>query len=165
VAGEACGAVAGNLSADHGDFVASVKARAVNAVLVDFVGEIFALGFVEAEAGEKFRGAGEETDAADLMTLGLCKHGFDKEASAAGVLMLRIDGDGTDFGEVRTVEMERAAADDFRVAVFTSAVFAVTFKNDEVTDVFADFGKAAREKSSISGVIGDETVDVLGVGE
>jgi hypothetical protein len=140
MAGEAGGAVAGDFSADHGDLIAPVQARTVDAVFVDFVGKILALGYVEAEAAEEFRSSGEKADAADLVTLGLREDGFDKEASATGFLVFRLDGDGADFGEVRAVEVESAATNDFGEAVVILA-----FEDDEIADIFADFRKGARE--------------------
>ena len=62
-------------------------------------------------------------------------------------------GDGADFGQVNAIEVERAAADDF----------GFVFDDQEVANVLTDFGEAAREQGTVSGVDGDQIVYLLGV--
>ena len=59
--------------------------------------------------------------------------------------MPRMNCDGTDFGEVGAVEVKRAASDDF----------AIVFQDNEIANVFANFGKAAGKECPITGVGGD----------
>src|ERR1700722_10982892 len=54
-----------NLAHDHGDFVAIGELGAIDAVLVDLIGQVLALGGVETEVAEKTGCSGEEANAAD----------------------------------------------------------------------------------------------------
>jgi hypothetical protein len=137
-----------------------VQARAVDAVFVDLIGKAFANRFGKAEACEELGCSGEQADAAYLVALGLIKERFDQQTSAASFLVLAVDGDGTNFSEVRTVEVESAATDDFAI---TLSVFG--FNDDEVADVFADLRETAREEGSVCGITGDQAKDMLCVWE
>ena len=70
-----------------------------------------------------------------------------------------LDDDGADFGEVRAVEMERAAAEEL---VFAVGVVA-RYGDGEVADVFADLGVGAAEERAVAGEGVDEVEDVAGV--
>jgi hypothetical protein len=101
---------AGNAAADHGYFVAAVKARAVLAVFENFVGQ---LGFVfygaEAVFEKEVGDAGEEADRLDAVLLGFFDEGLEDVAAGALALGCGLNDDGAYFGEMRAVEMESAA--------------------------------------------------------
>ena len=143
----------GEGAADHGYFVAGVEARAGLAVFVDFVGHGGAVGYAEAEVVEEVGHAGEEADGEDGVVFGFVDEGFEEEATGSVAFVVGVDDDGTDFGEVRAVEMEGAAAEELSVALGYG----------EVANVFTDFGEAAAEKRAVSGKGIDEVVDVAGV--
>ena len=69
------------------------------------------------------------------MFLGLRQQSSDQAFAASGTLSRRIDGNGADFGQVWTIKMESAAADDV----------AVIFEDDEIANVFAHFSEAGAE--------------------
>src|SRR5579864_1095584 len=98
----------------------------MDAVLVDFVGEMLALGDFETQVSKKSGRAGEEADAGDGMASRFLHQGIHKQAADAESFGLWSDGDGADFGEVRAVQVKGAAADD-------AGVF---FGDDEIADVF-----------------------------
>ncbi len=81
-----------------------VKARADAAVFVDFVGKIFTLRHGKSQAGEEFRNAREQADGTDVVFLGLRQQSSDQALAAARTLARGIDGDGANFGQVRTVK-------------------------------------------------------------
>ena len=71
--------------------------------------------------------------------------------------------DGADLGEVRAVEMERAAAEE---VVFEDAGLGVgdgAVGDGEVADVLADLGVGAAEEGAVVGEGVDEVEDVAGV--
>ena len=150
----------GEWAADHGDFVAGVEARAGLAVLVDFVGHGGAVGDAEAEVIEEVGDAGEEADAHDLVVFGFVDERFeDRRPPAPRPFGFGLDDDGADFGEVRAVEMEGAAAEEFGGVVADGGAVG----DGEVADVFAELGVAAAEECAVAGERVDEVEDVAGV--
>src|SRR5271157_1144100 len=75
---------------------------------------------------------------------------YQKPASALALLPRR-HCDGADFGEVRTIKMQRATADD-------AAFF---FQHNEVPDVLADFRQSSRQQRAVARIGGDQIVDML----
>src|SRR5215467_2940047 len=100
------------LAADHRHFVAAVEARTLVAVFVNFVGQVAMLRDGESHAREEIGDAREQAHAGDLVLLRLREQRFHQHFAAAAALLCRIDGDGTDFRQVHSVEMQRAAAND-----------------------------------------------------
>ena len=93
----------GQFAAHHGDLIAMVEARADAAVFVDLVGQIFTLRHGESQAGEKFRNAREQANRTDVVFLGLRQQSSDQALAASRTLARGIDGNGANFGQVRTV--------------------------------------------------------------
>ncbi len=144
----------GQRAADHGDLIAGIEAWAGLAVLVDLVGHGVALGDAEAEVLEEAGDAGEEADGHDLVVGGFGDQGFEDGVARAETAGLGLDDDGADLGEVRAVEMQRAAADELVFA------FGVGYAgHGEVADVLADLGVAAAEEGAIAGKGVDEVED------
>jgi len=146
---------AGDAAADHGDFVATMQARAVLAILEYFVGKLrFVLDDAEAIFEKEVGNAGEEADGLDAVLFGLFNERAKDAATRALALGFRLDDDGADFAEVRTVEVERAAAEEDA---------AVGLGHGEIADVFADFGEGALEQRAVAGERIHQVVDVRGV--
>ena len=99
------------------------------AIFVDLVRQILALRYREALPREEVRLTSEEANAVDLMTLGFRKQRLYQESAAPQPLRPRSDRDGTNFCEMRSIEMQGAAAND-------AALF---FEHDKIADVLADF--------------------------
>jgi hypothetical protein len=122
-------------------------------------------GDAEAEVVEEVGDAGEEADAHDGVLFGLFERG---RMRAAGALALGfgLDDDGADLGEVRAVEVERAAAEEL-VAVVGGRIDAEgmvsTRSAGEVADVLADLGVVAAEEGAVAGERVDEVEDVARV--
>ena len=153
----------GERAADHGDFVAGVETRAGLAVLVDLVGHGVAFGDAEAEVLEVVGDAGEEADGDDLVLVGFGDEGFEDGVAGAEAAAVFAHDDGADLGEVRAVEMERAAAEE---VVFEDAGLGVgdgAVGDGEVADVLADLGVGAAEECAVVGEGVDEVEDVAGV--
>ena len=79
----------------------------------------------------------------------------DEHAAGAEAFGFGLDDDGADFGEVRAVEMERAAAEELGGVVANG-----TFGDGEVADVFAELGVGAAEERAVAGERVDEVEDV-----
>src|SRR5579884_1779857 len=94
-----------------------MEARTREAIFVDFVGEAFARGGLKSHAGKEIRNAREKADAGHLVTLGLAQECLHEQAAGAMSFRGRMHRDGTYFGEMRPVEVKRAAADDFGVVL------------------------------------------------
>src|SRR5580698_6146488 len=129
----------------HRYFVASMKARANVTVFVNFVGQILALCSGETQASEEFRSAREQAGAANAVFVRLCQQCLYQMAAAALALLCGRYSDGTDLGQMRTIEMESAASDN-RTAIF---------EHDEIPHVLADLGQCARQKSAVAGIRGN----------
>ena len=143
--GDAAGAEDGDLwqgTADHGDFVAGVKARAGLAVLVDLVGQGGAVDDAEAKVKEEVGDASEETDGGDGLLFGLFEESAEETAAGALTLGFGFDDDGADFSEVWAVEVESSAAKE-------DAGFGLG--HGEVADVLADLGVAAAKEGPVPG--------------
>src|SRR5436190_21021734 len=102
-----------------------MEARALQAVLVDLIRQDFTTGVGKAELGKEIGNAGEEADARDLVVPGFVEQSFDQSSSRAFALVLWRDRDRTNFRQVTSVEMQRAAGDDL----------AIVFDDGEVADV------------------------------
>src|ERR1700685_130751 len=139
----------------HGYFVASVKARANMAVFVNLVRQILALRGGEAQASEKVWSAREQARAGNAVFFRLCQQRFYQMPATALALLRRRYGDGTDLSQMRAIKMKRAAADNH----------AAVFEDNEIAHVLADLGQSARQKSSVAGVGGNQSVNPLGVRE
>ena len=153
--GDAAGAEDGDLgqrAADHGDFVAAVQARAALAVFEDLVGESDLSSTMRKPYLKKKSGmrVNRQTDWMPWH-FGFFNERAQDAAACALAFGLGLDDDGADFAEVRSVEVQRAAAEEDA---------AVGFGNGEVADVFADFGEAASEQRAVAGERVDEVVDV-----
>src|SRR5580658_4854109 len=124
-----------NAAANHGYFVATVQARAALAVLEDFVGQ---LGLVfdgaetvlEKEVGD----AREEADGLDAVLFSFFDERAENAAAGALALGFRLDHDRSHLAEMRTIKVQRAAAEKHA---------AVGFGHGEVANVFADFSEGA----------------------
>jgi len=147
-------------AADHGDFVAGIEARAGLAVLVDFVGHGVAFCFAKAIVLEKCGDAGEEADAHDAVVFGFVDEVLEDTAAGAEAFGLGLHDDGTNFGEVWAVEMERAATEEVRIGL---AIFREFFGDGEVADVLAELRVGAAEEGAIAGERIDEVEDVAGI--
>src|SRR5277367_5977316 len=102
-----------NFSTDHCDFVAAVEAWAALAILIDFVGQCGAVfDDAKAVAEEEVGDAGEEADRIHAVVFGLFDQGIEEHAARTLTLALWVDDNRTDLGEVRPVEVQRAAADE-----------------------------------------------------
>src|SRR5260221_12948413 len=132
----------GQFAAHHGDFITLMEARADAAVFVDLVGQIFTLGHGKSQAGEEFRNARKQTDGADVVFTGLCQQRLHQTLAASRALAVGIDGNRANFGQMRTVKMECATANNV----------SVIFEDNEVAHVLADFGKGTREQPAIARV-------------
>ena len=150
----------GQGAADHGDFIACVKARAGLAVLVDFVGHGVAFSFAEAVVLEKCGDAGKEANTHDAVVFGLFDEVLEDTATGTETLGVWLCDDGADLGEVRAVEMKCAAADELGLG---PAVFGKFFGDGEVADVLAEFGVGAAEEGAVAGERIDEVEDILRV--
>ena len=96
-----------------------------------------------------------------MVTAVLCAfgdEGFEELVAGAEAAELGLDDDGADFGEVRAVEVEGAAAEEVGGAAGVDAV-----GDGEVADVLADLGVGAAEEGAVGGERVDEVEDVLGV--
>src|SRR5437868_10183156 len=57
----------GDLTADHGDFVAALETRTLAAVFINFVGKILAVCEGESHSVKEFRNTSKEADATDTL--------------------------------------------------------------------------------------------------
>src|ERR1019366_1800955 len=124
-------------------------------VFVDLVGKILVRGESESHAREKFRNAREQAHAGHLVFFRLRKKSLDQAPAAAAALARGIDGDRTNLGEVQAIEVKSAASDD--------ASFML--EDNKVADVLADLRERARQERAVTGVGGDECVNLLGIGQ
>ena len=88
---------------------------------------------------EEVRDAREEAHAGDTLYFGFLQQRTKNFAACALALGLRLDHDGAHLGEVRAVEVQRAAAEEDAAALRTSR----RFSHGEVTYVLADFSVVA----------------------
>jgi hypothetical protein len=142
------------LSDGHCDLVACVATSAMDAVLDDFVAEGQPLGDVELEVFEEGGNACEEADALDAVGFGLLKDCVDKKTAGAMAFGFGTDDDGADLGEVLAVDVEGCA---------TKELVGAGFNDSKGTDVGADFGVGAAEKSAVVAEALDQLVDGVGV--
>ena len=125
------------------------------AVLVDLVRQVLAIGHGESHRRKKFRNAGEQANAAHLLPFRFVQERLDHSAPRALALRAGMHGDRAHFGKMRTVQVESAAANHL----------ALVFDHDEVADVLADFCQGARQQRAVTGVGGDQFVDRVGVAQ
>ena len=128
-----------------------MKSRTRVAVFVNLVGKILALRHRESLARKEIRLAREQADAVHAMPLRLGQQRFHQTSAAAFALRPGRDCDRANFGEVRAIQMQRAAADDATII----------FEDDEVSDVFANFRQRARQQRAVAGVCRDQVVNLL----
>src|ERR1700733_5157190 len=143
----------GELAAHHRDFIALMKSGTDVTILVDFIGKIFALGNVESLPGKKLGSSREQADAMHPMPFRFRHQSLHQPAAPALALRAWRNRDRPDLGQVRAIEMERAAADD---ASFL-------FEDDEISDVLADLRQRAGQQSAVTGIGRDQIVDVLSI--
>ena len=111
---------------DHGNFVAIGKPGAVDAILVNLVGQILPVGKLETQVGKKTGRSGKQAQASDVMPVRFLYQSFDQQPADTFPFRLRPNGDRADFGEMHPVEVERAAAKNA----------AMLPGDDEIADVF-----------------------------
>lgn len=117
------------LAAYHGNLIARVEPGTHAAVFVEFVWQVVALRDLETERREKLRASSEQADATHPVPLRFHQQGFDQTSAAAFVLCPGRHGNRANLGQVRTIEMKRATADDPPILL----------ENYEVAHVLADF--------------------------
>src|SRR6266850_4454669 len=99
----------GQFAAHHGDFVAGVELRALNAIFVDLVGQFFALGYPKPESREEIGDASEQADAAHVMVVGFAQQRLHQQSARAVAFELRGDADRAYLGKVRAIKVQRSA--------------------------------------------------------
>jgi hypothetical protein len=120
---------------------------------MNFIGEILVIGDRESHSREKFWNAGEQTDTRNFVLLSLRHQSLDQTPATTVALAPRIDGDGTNLRQMRTVKVKSAASDNLIVAL----------KHNKVTHVLADFRQGPGQKSAVAGICPDQSVNLLGV--
>ncbi len=130
------------LAPHHGNFVAVVKPGTNVAVLVNFVGKIFAPRHLESLPRKEFRSPREQADAIHPMPLGFGHQSLHQPAAATLPLRARSYRDRTNFGQVRAIKMQRAASND-------AAFF---FQNHKVSYVLANLRQSARQQRAVAGI-------------
>src|SRR6266478_1440339 len=141
----------GNITAYHGNLVAVVKPRAFVTILVDFVRKILVRSDGKSHPREKLGYPGEQAHAGDAMFLSLGEQSLDKALAASTTLVRRINRDGSNFRQMRPIEMQRATADDS----------AAVFQDHEVADILANLSQASGQQSSVARIGSDESMDLL----
>src|SRR5262249_34781662 len=131
------------LAFDHGDFVAAVVTRADTTVLIDLVWEFLALRDVKTQFGEKLGTTSEQANAADLVLARLRHERLHEKLATSTLLIILINCDGADFRQMRTIKVERTAADDF----------AGFFEHSEIPHVLADLSKRTRQKRAVGRIL------------
>ncbi len=111
-------------------------------------------GDAEVEVLEESGDAGEETDALDAAGFGLIEEGLHEQAAGSVSLGVRMDDDGTDLGEVLTIDVESGASDELAGA---------GFDDGEGVDVGADFEVGAAEECAVAGEAVDQLIDGGGI--
>jgi hypothetical protein len=144
----------GQLSDRHSDFVTGVAPGALDAVLGYFVAEGVTVSDSEVEVFEEGGGTGEETEALDAAGFGLITEGADEEAAGSLSHGFRADNDGTDLGEVLTVDVECSAANELA---------GCRFDDGEGVDVGADLRIGAVEEGAVAGEALDQLMDGAGI--
>src|ERR1700719_34468 len=84
----------------HCDFVAAIEPRTLITIFVDLVGKILMISGGESQPREKLRDAGEQAYATDFVFFRLRQQSLDQTPPAAAALPGRVDGDGTNLGEM-----------------------------------------------------------------
>ncbi len=111
-------------------------------------------GDAEVEVIEEVGDASEETDAFDAAGFGLIEEGVDEQAAGSVSFGLGTNGDGTDLGEVRAIDVESGAAEELAGA---------GFNDGEGVDVLADLRVTPGKQGSVVGEAMDQLVDGAGV--
>ena len=127
----------------------------MDAILVHFVGQVLALGDLKTEMRKKPGRAREEAYAADGVASRFLHQRGDQQAADTESLRLRCDGDGSNFGKMRPVQVKGSAADDL----------AVFFGDYEIADVFGKLRFASRQKYALTSVGLYDGVDLVHVGQ
>jgi hypothetical protein len=143
-------AVVRELSDGHGNFVAVVATRTVDAVFQGFVGQCLMFDEAKVEVFEEGRDAGEETDAFDAAGFGLIEDGLDEQTPGSVSFGVGADDDGAEFGKVLAVDVKGSTADELAGGGFDYG---------EGVDVCADLCVWAMEKGAIVGEAVDEVID------
>ena len=126
------------------------------AVFAYFVGEQAAVNHLEVKSFEEERDAGDQTDAFDACLPGLPEEGFEEKATGSSSCFARVDDDGADFSEMRTVDVERGTADELSC---------FGFDDGERVYVLADLRVWAIEEGAVVGVALDELMYCFSVRE
>src|SRR5437868_8113329 len=132
-----------------------MKPRTSVAVLVDLVRKILPLSDRKSLPSEEIRFAGEQANASHAMALGLGQQGFHQTSAAAFALSPGSDGDRSDLGQVRAIQVQRPTADDAPVI----------FEDHEIADVLANLRQGTRQQRAVAGVSRNQIVNLLCVGE
>jgi hypothetical protein len=114
----------------------------VHAVFHHFVGQGLMVGGAEVEVFEEGWDAREEADALDAAGFGLVAKSADEQATSSASLGFRADGDGTDLGEVRAVDVESGAADE---------LVGAGFNDGEGVDILADLCVTPGKQGTVVG--------------
>jgi hypothetical protein len=101
----------------HCDLVAGMKSGANVTIFVDLIRKIFALRDRETHAREEFGRTREQARTSYSVFLRLRQQCLHQMSAATLFLLRRRDGDGANFRQVRTIEVEGAASDDHTAVV------------------------------------------------
>jgi hypothetical protein len=144
------------LSKEHGGLVAGLVAGAAEAVLHDLVLEVLPVGEAQVETLEKSRDSCKETDALDSADFCLIEESVDEKTACSFSHCARVDGDGSDLGEVGAIDVKRGTADELA---------GVCLNDGEGVNVLADLVVGTRQKGSVTGEAVDQLMDCAGVAE
>src|SRR6186997_1904578 len=108
-----------------------MASRTQPAILVELLRHAFAVDHLESERGEERGCSREETDVATACTPEQCSHDGATQPATHVILSHR---DGSNFGEVWPVDVQRAAPDHF----------AGLLGHNEITDIATDFRHRSR---------------------
>ena len=121
------------------------------AVFVDLIRKIFALSDRKSLARKELGLAREQANASHTMALRLGQQSFHQPATTTFSLGPGGNCDGTNFREVRAIQMQRSTTNDA----------AAIFQHHEVSDVLAEFRHRARQQSAVAGVGCDQLVNLF----
>jgi hypothetical protein len=142
------------LSHCHSGFVAGVAPGAVDAVLDDFVAESLVFDDAKVKVVEEGWDPSKEADALDVAGFGLIEECADEHATRSVPLGVGANNDGSDLGEVLSIDVKRGAADE---------LVQVVFHDGEGLDVLADLCVTPGKQGAVVGEAVDELVDRAGI--
>ncbi len=108
--------------------------------------------YAKVEVIKKCGYASEEADAPDTGGFGLFEKCVDEQTAGAVPFGVGMDGNGTDFGEMWAVDVQRSTTDELAGA---------GFNDGEGLDVFADFGVGAVQEGVVVGEAVDQLMDCV----